>query len=56
LSWIVVAVLASRTSPWLVLPPIVASELMWIVVMRWSSPGRRTAHPADVDPADQPVP
>ncbi|HEX6580379.1 MAG TPA: hypothetical protein VF195_05870 [Actinomycetota bacterium] len=55
-SWIVVAALAWLASPWLVLPAIIASELVWIVVMRWSSPGRRTIRAADVDPADQPVP
>lgn len=56
LSWIVVAALAWLASPWLVLPAIVASELVWIVVVRWSSTGRRTAQPFDVDPTDQPTP
>lgn len=55
-SWIVAAALAWRASPWLVLPAIVASELVWLVVMRWSSPRRGTARTAEVDPADQPVP
>ena len=55
-SWIVVAALAWLASPWLVLPAIVASELVWLAVMRWSSRGRRLVQPADVDPADQPVP
>jgi hypothetical protein len=56
LSWIVVAALAWLASPWLVLPAIVASELAWLVVMRWSSPGRRTVPTTDVDPTDQPAP
>ena len=55
-SWIVVAALAWLASPWLVLPAIVASELVWLAVMRWSSRGRRLVQPADVDRADQPVP
>jgi hypothetical protein len=56
LSWIVVAALARLASPWLVLPAIVASELVSLVVMRWSSPRRHPVRAADVDPADQPVP
>ncbi len=56
LGWIVVAALAWRASPWLVLPAIVASELVWLVVMRWSMPGRPTVHTGDEDPADHPVP
>ena len=56
LSWILVASLAWLASPWLVLPAIVASELVWIVVMRWSSPGRDTVRSTDVDAADQPAP
>jgi hypothetical protein len=35
---------------------IITSELSWLVVMRWSSSGRRTARTAEVDRADQPVP
>jgi hypothetical protein len=56
LSWIVVGALAWLVSPWLVPPAIVASELVWIVVTRWSSIGQRTVHPFDEDPNDQPVP
>lgn len=48
--WIVFAALAWLASPWLVLPAIIASELVWLAVMRWSSPGRRIVQPADVDP------
>lgn len=55
LGWIVVAALAWLASPWLVVPAIVASELAWLVVMR-STPGRRTVHTGDVDPADHPMP
>ncbi|MET1010845.1 MAG: hypothetical protein ABWY83_00560 [Actinomycetota bacterium] len=56
LGWVVVAALAWLASPWLVLPAIVASELVWLVVMRWSSPGRPTVNTCDVDPTDQAVP
>lgn len=55
-SWIAVAGLAWFASPWLVLPAIVASELVWFIVMRRSMPGRRRVHAGDLDPADQPMP
>ena len=56
LSWILVAVLAWLASPWLVLPAILVSELVRIVVMRWSSTDRCPVGLTDVDPTDQPVP
>ena len=39
LGWTMVAALSWLASPWLVLPAIVASEFVWLVVMRWSATG-----------------